>query len=622
MRKRMVPVIVAAIAIASASWIAPLSADQTIQCVPNGTTQTTCTIREPNVRQKVTPYPEVTLQTGDRVTVSAGGCVQTGGAGATWKRYVNPSGPNADHLYFGTISIPGATSGLVRISQVVGQTLTVGAGTDHTLQLGYVDDDYGDNGFDSHDDGTENQCKNSVNAFVTLVIVHPTGTIGGCGGTTGTKDLDLVWTECDPNGFPLNPRWRYQANHNNNLPAPPELLCPKSAPVPSVILFYPTCTSWQVTTDSGFWCGPHVNFFAATYVAPFNWGEKSTNGTDDDYNYRLFPPNNAGVIQLTDLSANGMEIEHDSEETIDHFSSPIWSEFHSEVKNDNAAAQKRLTGKTAVVTGLFGLDCGHPSCASEMHPAYALALNWDDSDLANDTWAVFARNWGNEGFCSDNQHDLQITDLKVLIPWRPGATSVTVLPDTAFYPFANSGSAHSIATPTITTAAGQGVLIDFTLPDPSQQSGLHGEVYLKWGMGRTRPIAGRPIAGRPIIGQPLALATAIATAPKADRDKPEDAIGALVAHMSAPQRQIFRTHLPVVAPASVATAKLPSRTPISVAKLPAPPAKARLLVPTLVPDPRLTARAERLRTALCAAYGNAVPGYPAACAAHPTALRR
>src|ERR1043165_2448492 len=64
-------------------------------------------IRQPNVRQHITPYPQIRFQPGDRITIEAGGCVQTGGIGKTWKHYVNPRGPNADRLYHGLIWIPG-----------------------------------------------------------------------------------------------------------------------------------------------------------------------------------------------------------------------------------------------------------------------------------------------------------------------------------------------------------------------------------------------------------------------------------------------------------------------------------------------------------------------------------
>src|ERR1700761_737493 len=42
-----------------------------------------------------------------QVIVSAGGCVQTGGKGLTWKRYVDPQGANSDRFYHGIIGMPG-----------------------------------------------------------------------------------------------------------------------------------------------------------------------------------------------------------------------------------------------------------------------------------------------------------------------------------------------------------------------------------------------------------------------------------------------------------------------------------------------------------------------------------
>src|ERR1700687_4451976 len=56
-------------------------------------------IKRPNVKQNMTEYPSITFRVGDLVTIKAGGCVQTGGFGDTWKLYVNPQGPNSDHLY-------------------------------------------------------------------------------------------------------------------------------------------------------------------------------------------------------------------------------------------------------------------------------------------------------------------------------------------------------------------------------------------------------------------------------------------------------------------------------------------------------------------------------------------
>lgn len=111
----------------------------------------------PNVLAPATDYPHITFRAGDKVTINAGGCVQTGGSGNTWKRYVDPQDRDADRLYHGYIWIPGATAGLVAIQGVVGQTLTVPlllpsylADKSLFLRLGYQEDNDGgfaDNGY-------------------------------------------------------------------------------------------------------------------------------------------------------------------------------------------------------------------------------------------------------------------------------------------------------------------------------------------------------------------------------------------------------------------------------------------------------------------------------------------
>jgi hypothetical protein len=125
-----------------------------------------CDVDEPVVTQPATEYPAIQFHAGDRVTVDAGGCVQTGGHGATWKRYVDPSSGNG--LYHGTISLPGVTNGLTELRFMVGRTYELPF--DGDLVLGYEDDGYSDNGYYSHDDGTNNQCKGVGNAFVSLTI--------------------------------------------------------------------------------------------------------------------------------------------------------------------------------------------------------------------------------------------------------------------------------------------------------------------------------------------------------------------------------------------------------------------------------------------------------------------
>lgn len=134
---------------------------------------TTYRIDEPYVKGISIEYPEITFDPGDQITIAAGGCVQTGGHGRTWKRYLNPSGNNSDHLYWGTILIPGLVGDVPGahnspLRDNLGALLTIPAGPRITVSLGYEDDNYGDNGYWGHDDGTEDQCKDVENAYVSI----------------------------------------------------------------------------------------------------------------------------------------------------------------------------------------------------------------------------------------------------------------------------------------------------------------------------------------------------------------------------------------------------------------------------------------------------------------------
>jgi hypothetical protein len=140
----------------------------------------TCRVDRPYVNDSNGEgFPAIQFRPGDTFVVTAGGCVQTGGSGKTWKRYVDPSGPNSDHLYHGLINISTVTSGMVRLSSIVGAPLSIS--TNEALILGYEDDDYPDNGYWSHDDGTGNQCQGVGPAFVQVDITHaaPDVTVDG-----------------------------------------------------------------------------------------------------------------------------------------------------------------------------------------------------------------------------------------------------------------------------------------------------------------------------------------------------------------------------------------------------------------------------------------------------------
>lgn len=127
-------------------------------------------IDEPNVKTDLTVYTFIRFEKGDIVSINAGGCVQTGGMGDTWKRYLNPI--NSDwspcDKYYGQLNFPGTTTGLTSIAKLNSTNLNILK--DCVLEVGYVDDNYRDNGYWGHDDGNCDQCKGVGDAWIELTV--------------------------------------------------------------------------------------------------------------------------------------------------------------------------------------------------------------------------------------------------------------------------------------------------------------------------------------------------------------------------------------------------------------------------------------------------------------------
>ncbi len=441
-------------------------------------------IERPDVRHVQTDYPHVWYKPGDTIEVRAGGCVQTGGTGKTWKRYVKPLGPNSETLYSGTIWIPPFTAGLVRIEQVLGKVLVVPSTSTANqesplyLRLGYQDDDYGDNGYWGHDDGTQDQCKGVGPAWVEVTITPGSGKPVPTPNhpSTSYPPLELVWDATDPNLLPLNPKWGWQLTRHPNapdyFPKPPQV-CPGIRKEPPQVA---GCTTQALYTDSATLCaaaGDHVNWGAATYEGRVEWYAFDDN--DDDYNLMLEREDGAGA---TAAYGGRLKLEFDSDETIDHFKTSWWSSLHSAV--DQGKGSAIIPGNPAIVTGLMGLDCAHDECWSELHPVWALAVKVT-AGPSEERWAMFVRNWGNEGFCSSNQHYLPLPQASAdtyrytfRIPWRAGATSVQV---TGSKFLTNSSS---VAGPSVHPVAGKDVFVSFTLPRPEEGARVNGVLDLRW----------------------------------------------------------------------------------------------------------------------------------------------
>jgi hypothetical protein len=198
------------------------------------------TISNPVVNRPDFAYRGITLEPNDEVRVQAGACVQTGGAGATWKRYVNPSGARSGPFayYHGTVALPNGFYGNgarvaadTPIQTVISRGPLLLPELPHAtgqpqptvfLSLGYRDaGDYTDNGYWGHDNGNNNQCAinhDGGNAWVIVQVIHaghltvpvptaalPWDVVADPQGPTGTASYDS-------NGLPVDPAWGWQVN--------------------------------------------------------------------------------------------------------------------------------------------------------------------------------------------------------------------------------------------------------------------------------------------------------------------------------------------------------------------------------------------------------------------------
>lgn len=383
-------------------------------------------IDSPVVDRSSYDYTPITFQSGDSIRVRAGGCVQTGGSGPTWKRYVDPTGDNAGDgvdtsgFYHGTITISLAKG--VGGQPVLNEPILKAVRDTQTtpfvvvtppppvtapvplLTLGYVDDNYGDNGYWGHDGdyGNPVQClpsEDGGNAWVELTVTH------GNAAPPPPQQLFKAFDEVpsgaqhdatDPNLIPADPSWGWQ------IPGTPTQGAPlgsytKQCDVPiSTILgpYYeppgvepaPSRCTRQVTNvnlppDPSFFSDPwrsiknffglcdaggqfsinsepvgHTNWGEATYTDPSitwnTWDDPNPPygnppfGGDDDYNMNIvtpLAPDQTSHAGTTSVNPDSIGIEFDSDETIDHYDANAWwKAFHIAVKESQDAALPQL----------------------------------------------------------------------------------------------------------------------------------------------------------------------------------------------------------------------------------------------------------------------------------------
>jgi hypothetical protein len=413
----------------------------------------TWTISSPNVNQPVTDYPSYRFLPGDVITVNAGGCVQTGGSGPTWKRYVVPSGGNADRLYHGRIWIPGATMGLETLQSIINRgpitVATPAPGYDPAqmfLRLGYDDDNYGDNGYWGHDDGTDGQCSNIYSAWVQITVAR----YGGLGQTRTCPSSvpikryeDLYWSSLDANGLPLNPTFGKKCGPGGST-ADVENDCGPQW-VDSGRVAVPQCTSFFPTTDTkdSPLCNPfdgeclcyststsgnvngHGNFGFATYSGVIYWKDYDDPFFhDDDFNFLVKVDNDEASLTVhnesipyrgindPNVGKRALQLEMAAYETVHRgdyadttgvhpggYRPGGWSTL---AYGSNSDRIWLLDRKPVVAIGLVGFDFVH-DIATELHPLLGLAVRTQAPNAANgyqEVWMIMARRSGNEGECS------------------------------------------------------------------------------------------------------------------------------------------------------------------------------------------------------------------------------
>jgi hypothetical protein len=413
------------------------------------------------------------------------------------------------------------------------------------LQLGYEDEDdrYGDNKYDTkHDDGTQKQCAlekdpeaKEGKAWLEITIKHHDNPFAvSPRNPIPRAPLDLWWEAVDENYLPLNPDWWIHQHVNPNA-KPPEPRHPNSNEKNGCDRFREKrgtlvrgmsreCTMSDPDVDKAniksFFCylaglpssaiNGHANWAAVTYTGKIYF-DVANNGLnndglleghgpieDGDYDWLFVTDGDRGLstgsvedskraIEKNRLPAgvNALGMEFSSRETIDQFGETgWWREFRRKVDGNTDEARKLVWGKDAIVIGLIGFDNEHGSYETgarvELHPVWGLAIR-DDSNPNEDVWAIFARNWGNEGSCSKGwditrskwQHYLPLRNNKMTF-FIPAALTSSSVVTPVFQPANPDGSPRYEL-----KQMSDGILLTIDLGEPESRQLFWGGLHIR-----------------------------------------------------------------------------------------------------------------------------------------------
>jgi hypothetical protein len=203
---------------------------------------------------------------------------------------------------------------------------------------------------------------------------------------------------------------------------------------------------------------------------------------DFDLNFVLTLPDEHAPAMAEGINWDWLGVEFDSRE-VTGFGSPWWRELEKKIRSAPVEVNDYVGRKFAIVTGLMGIDAEHLSARNpsmELHPAYSIALRVEPDDSASgptERWAMFARDRGNEGLCSnwDRVHVLPLLNGShvIRLPWRKGMTDLKIGGDTQF---CSSGE----GSPSVTISFDddhEGVLVRIHLPPGNI---VDGDLQLQW----------------------------------------------------------------------------------------------------------------------------------------------
>jgi hypothetical protein len=328
------------------------------------------------------------------------------------------------------------------------------------------------------------------------------------------------------------------------------------------------------------------------------------------------------------------------------------------VANEIATVAPDINGHRAIVIGLLGLDVGHNDASSELHPVYGMAIHIGGKPLNNsdcrghedrncqeaylhpegdstfdepknfkdDTWAIFATNFGNEGYCSTRALHVLDGDQSIIrrqsfptmtfrIPWAKDQygqdmKDVDVLPQSNFVQYSQVDTNRNQETWDWAIDSGdrKGIVITFHLWPSDVRPVWFGDLHLNWTPAPPPPMAAGTMSRAALQPQATSASTKAATK--------QELLSTTMA-MNTAQRRAFaaavmnrpKVTAPVVIKAIVGT---PNRVP------PPPPPPLRP-VPQIAPrvpskaalSPGAAEEDADVRRALCAAYEGHVPNLPA-----------